>query len=310
MKSDGPQPTVFVCHASEDKVDVARPIADSLKRAGAQVWFDEYSLTVGDSLRRAIDRGLLTCRWGVVVFSPAFFSKPWAQAELDGLFAKEISGEKTILPVWHNVERSDVMAQSPLLVDRLAARTAEGIDEVVRKLLDAIDPSRAHRTARGQTVAVTPTSVRLHSGDWAVTTPVTVTNLGDRPAYAVQVKITVEPQYLDLGSVRIELDRPRTSVRGRVINVEMNPDSILYYLVDAQGRPAISIWIHTLDARSTREIVVSGTKAQSSSAQVQVWTFQESPPELLRKRGQASVPVSFPEAVTVTSIAVAMRRVG
>lgn len=310
MASEDPEPTVFVCHASEDKADVARPIADSLRRAGVQVWFDEYSLAIGDSLRRAIDQGLSSCRWGVVVFSPAFFAKPWPQAELDGLFAKEISGEKTILPVWHNVDRAAVMARSPLLVDRVAARTAEGIDDVVRKVLDAVDPNKAHRTVTGQTIAATPMALRLHSGQWAVTTPLTITNMSDKPAYAVQVKLTIDPPDLDPASIKIQPDQPRTSVRGRVINVEMNPDVVLYYLTDSQGRQCVSIWMHTLDARSTREIVISGTKPQLSSARVELWTFQHSPPELLRQGNKNSIPISFPEAVTLNSMAMVMRRIG
>jgi hypothetical protein len=39
------------------------------------VWFDEFTLKVGDSLRRTIDHGLGYSRFGVVVLSPAFFAK-------------------------------------------------------------------------------------------------------------------------------------------------------------------------------------------------------------------------------------------
>jgi AbiTii/TIR domain len=49
---------LFISHASEDKDDVARPLADKFIELGLSVWYDEYTLTVGDSLRRSIDRGL------------------------------------------------------------------------------------------------------------------------------------------------------------------------------------------------------------------------------------------------------------
>jgi hypothetical protein len=47
--------------------------------------FDEFTLSVGDRLRRSIDRGLANCRYGIVILSPMFFGKEWPQRELDGL---------------------------------------------------------------------------------------------------------------------------------------------------------------------------------------------------------------------------------
>ena len=42
---------VFISHASEDKDNVARPLAQALRAEGYRVWFDEFTLTVGDGLR-------------------------------------------------------------------------------------------------------------------------------------------------------------------------------------------------------------------------------------------------------------------
>lgn len=128
---------VFVCHASEDKAEIARPLADALLARGLSVWFDEYALTVGDSLRQKIDEGLAKSKFGIVVLSPAFFAKHWPQQELNGLAAKEVAGVKVILPVWHRVTRADVAAQSPILADRLAVSTDNGLDRVVEELLKA-----------------------------------------------------------------------------------------------------------------------------------------------------------------------------
>ena len=36
-------------------------LAHALKSRGLQVWYDEFSLKLGDSLRRSIDRGLAEC---------------------------------------------------------------------------------------------------------------------------------------------------------------------------------------------------------------------------------------------------------
>ncbi len=62
----------FVCHASEDKDAFVRPLAERLREQRIEVWYDEFSLKVGDSLRRSIDLGLSQSRFGIVVLSPIF----------------------------------------------------------------------------------------------------------------------------------------------------------------------------------------------------------------------------------------------
>jgi hypothetical protein len=57
---------IFISHAWEDKEDIARPLAEALIAAGLRVWYDEFELTVGDSLGRSIDRGLRDSRYGSV----------------------------------------------------------------------------------------------------------------------------------------------------------------------------------------------------------------------------------------------------
>ena len=111
----------FISHASEDKDAFVRPLAQALTHSGLSIWYDEFTLTVGDSLRRKIDEGLRASRYGVVVLSPNFFAKNWPQEELDGLYSREVAGVKVILPVWYNITADEVRACSPLMAGKLAA---------------------------------------------------------------------------------------------------------------------------------------------------------------------------------------------
>jgi hypothetical protein len=88
------QPTydAFISHATEDKEEIVRALAELLQENGFSIWYDEFQLRVGDSLRRSIDKGLANSRFGIVILSPHFFAKNWPQYELDGLIAKEILG--------------------------------------------------------------------------------------------------------------------------------------------------------------------------------------------------------------------------
>ena len=138
-RSDNLEWDVFVSHASEDKEEFARPLAQALKDRGLRVWFDEFTLRVGDSLRRSIDKGLRSSRYGVVVISPAFLNKEWSQKELDGLIAREMDGRKVILPVWHNIDAATLRRHSPLLADRLATSSSKGLEQAVSELLEAVN---------------------------------------------------------------------------------------------------------------------------------------------------------------------------
>ena len=131
---------VFISHASEDKDAVVRPLVQSLENSGLRVWVDEHELRVGDSLRRQIDDGLASSRFGIVVLSPDFLDKQWPETELDALVALDTSDatRKVVLPVWHNVDREEVSKKSALIAGKLAANTSEGIDKVARDLFLAI----------------------------------------------------------------------------------------------------------------------------------------------------------------------------
>jgi hypothetical protein len=130
---------LFLSHASEDKESIARPLYLALVATGVTVWFDEAVLELGDSLRRKIDAGLARCRYGVVILSPRFLSKEWPQRELDGLVARETaSGEKAILPIWHEMDRDTPLQHSPLLADRVAGRSEEGIPTLVEKIVHVL----------------------------------------------------------------------------------------------------------------------------------------------------------------------------
>ena len=134
---------VFICHASEDK-DFVRPLAETLQSHHVEVWFDEFALSVGDSLREAIDRGLASSRFGIVVLSPSFFQKRWPNRELSGLVARETAEDRLlILPVWHEVSRADVLKFSPPLADLLATSSANGLERVVRDILKKVKPEES-----------------------------------------------------------------------------------------------------------------------------------------------------------------------
>lgn len=130
---------VFISHASEDKDDIVRSLASALAALKLKVWYDEFTLRIGDSLRQKIDKGLANSRVGLVVLSPSFMSKGWTNYELDGIVTRSVSGEQIMLPIWHNVTKQQVMDFSPSLADKVARSTAtHTVDEIAREIADLI----------------------------------------------------------------------------------------------------------------------------------------------------------------------------
>jgi hypothetical protein len=135
---------VFISHASEDKSELVRPLAEALRNEGLSVWYDEFELRIGDSLRRKIDAGLARSRFGVVVLSPSFFEKGWTNYELDGLVTRSVSGDQILLPIWHKVTKAEVVSYSPSLADKVARSTAVSTPEEIA--VEIADVIRSHVT--------------------------------------------------------------------------------------------------------------------------------------------------------------------
>lgn len=130
---------VFISHATEDKNDVVRSLAEALTAQDLRVWYDEFELRIGDSLRRKIDMGLAQSRFGIVVLSHAFFEKNWPQYELDGLVTREMAGEQVILPLWHKITKEEIISHSPSLADKIARTTSDStIAEITQEIADVI----------------------------------------------------------------------------------------------------------------------------------------------------------------------------
>jgi sugar-specific transcriptional regulator TrmB len=134
---------VFISHASEDKADFVDGLYQELESRGVKVWYDTMSIAWGDSLRKKIDDGLRKSRFGIVILSNDYIRKGWTQYELDGLFQQEMTGGKTILPIWHKITKDEVQTFSQTLAGRKALNTAmlsavEIAEELIR-LLPPVD---------------------------------------------------------------------------------------------------------------------------------------------------------------------------
>jgi len=130
---------VFISHASEDKDTIVRSLANALTGCGLKVWYDEFTLRIGDSLRQKIDKGLANSRVGLVVLSPSFIAKGWTNYELDGIVTRTVSGDQILLPIWHNITKQQVIDFSPSLADKVARSTAtHTVQEIATEIAELL----------------------------------------------------------------------------------------------------------------------------------------------------------------------------
>lgn len=134
---------VFISYAGED-LDVASELRTGLTRNSINVWLAKVSLRVGDSVLTSINQALNQSRFGVLVITDAYMSKPWTIYETQILVRDYIIDKKRLLPVWHDVSESQIHEWQPALTDVFAAKTSDGMETVIRQLLESVvEGSRA-----------------------------------------------------------------------------------------------------------------------------------------------------------------------
>ncbi len=147
---------VFICHASVDKQAFVRPLAEALRRLGVSVWYDEFSLHIGDSVSQQIDRGIAAAKFGIVVISRAFIGRAWPEHELRGLVSRDVEEDLRILPIWYGVSKRTVTKWSPSLSDKFAIDTQrDDAQEAAIKILRTVRPDlyRKHPRAEHERLA-------------------------------------------------------------------------------------------------------------------------------------------------------------
>lgn len=139
----------FISYAGDDKSILSKPLANKLRNEGLNIWFDDFELNPGDSLTEKISSGLNQSKFGICIFSPAFFKKPWPQFEIKGMVQLLLSNKLRIIPIWFNVSHKDVIRYNPSLGDLVAIKAdGENIEEVFLKVLRVLSPEVHNKILR------------------------------------------------------------------------------------------------------------------------------------------------------------------
>ncbi len=130
----------FLCHAWNDRKEVAKELYDMLVSHGASVWFSEKDVLLGSTLMREIDKGLAKSRTGIVLVTPAFLQTLSKMGVADKELSALLSQGK-LVPVLHETTFEELYKVSPLLASRAGLNTAEeSMSDIADRLAELATP--------------------------------------------------------------------------------------------------------------------------------------------------------------------------
>ena len=129
---------VFLCHAWDDRQGSAKQLHDLLEAKGVRVWFSEKDLGLGVPMMRAIDKGLVNSRVGIVLVTPAMLKRLPAEGVAD----KELSAllrRERLIPVVHGTTYEELEKVSLLLASRAGLNSAEeSMTDIAAKIAELV----------------------------------------------------------------------------------------------------------------------------------------------------------------------------
>jgi hypothetical protein len=106
------KPKIFLSHNKKDK-DFIKQLADALRLARIDVWFDDWEIPAGASLRTKIfEEGIPGCDLFFVYLTENSINSSWVKQELDAAFVTELEDKGGFLALF--VNNDEIRDQLPL----------------------------------------------------------------------------------------------------------------------------------------------------------------------------------------------------
>lgn len=259
--------SVYLAHASEDKA-LARPLAEGLMARGINVWYDNWEIDFGDSLREKMEEGLGDCTHFVVLLTHKSISKPWVNQEIDAGLMRAVEGSAKFIGLRHELPLEEV---SPFLKTRLTPEYRHGeagLDELAAQILDI---------SRKPPLGDTPRYVQPHvpGSDWSGSARAVAEYFVRNSDHAAPM----DPQ-VSYEDIQLETGLPMPDVRIGVLDLvgggllekqellggegHMWPKADLFVTFDADFMP----WNPELDARDLAVHLLNLDADQADAAEV------------------------------------------
>jgi len=126
-------PVAFLSHATKDR-ELASRLARDLRKDGINVWYSDWEIRPGDSLRMKIDEGIDSAEYFLVLLTSTSLSSKWVQTELDAGLVNRILGKcRRLIPILSGVSLEEV----PATLRGLLCVPLDDYDQGLRKVVAA-----------------------------------------------------------------------------------------------------------------------------------------------------------------------------
>ena len=157
---DTTQPTVIICHASEDKNSFVIPFTYKLAEYGVRSQVDEWELQQNDSIiEKIFTEGIKNASAFLIILSNLSAHKPWVTEELRPGLIKRIAVHCKIVPVLiENAELPEVLNTGEWVKIRDLDNYDREIQQIVRIIREDLAKPAAPIAAPAPTAFVAPSA--------------------------------------------------------------------------------------------------------------------------------------------------------
>lgn len=117
---------VYICYSYHDQ-DFVLELAGRLKKRGVTIWIDEWNITPGTDRNEAVEQAIHSCRYFIVILSPAMVESREAKADLNMAWTQS----KSIVPILYQACRIPRQVQPYQYIDVRQRNVSDGILELL-----------------------------------------------------------------------------------------------------------------------------------------------------------------------------------
>lgn len=133
MKPLGKQSPVFISHSSKDKNEVEK-LLPYLNGSGLPVWFDKYSIHIGESIVEGVQNGIESAESVIFWITRNFLLSKWCKYEMRSFVRKLIEDEILIISI---LDEDIAISDLPLFMQDVKAlyRKEKNYEELAKEIL-------------------------------------------------------------------------------------------------------------------------------------------------------------------------------
>jgi hypothetical protein len=147
---------VFICHASENKLEVVRPLLAALDAEHVSYWYDDAEISWGDSVTEKVNQGLKASRFVMAIMTGSFLQKNWPRRELNAVLnleAKTGLVRVLVLLAGSPSENRRILSEFPLINDKVYLEWDGNADSVAAALKTRLALARKSALTTASSVA-------------------------------------------------------------------------------------------------------------------------------------------------------------